>query len=504
MSIESVKSVVILGGGTAGWLTAGLFGAKKDENGEPRFHVTLIEPDGIAPIGVGEGTWPTMRLTLSQIGVSERDFLKVTGASFKQGTKFKNWQYNKGEYYYHPFNKPKIDETDSAYKAWKASPSQVPFASFVGVQEDLCEAQRSPKLLTSGDYGGVMNYGYHFEADGMAAFLKEHCQNNLGVNLVPDMLVALNSWEDGRIKSVETQNHGNIDGDFFVDCTGFQGLLIKRHFKANVISLRSVFSCDRAVAARITYHESPIIESTTLSTAKEAGWIWDVSLAKRFGVGYVYSSEHANVDEASETLAQYISDKGYSSSDVSFRELKFNAGYVDRCWHRNCAAIGLSSGFVEPLEASSIMMTEIAARELAEDLAPSNVAMKPLSKAFNTRFVKRWEEITHFLKFHYALSHRQEEFWSNHRHVETIPEALLNDISTWKREGSIQSLYGEEDASEGLFPLDSYRFVFHGMDHRKVNTHATNGDMAGQKRHIEIERYLRLLPTNRDWLSHLL
>ena len=503
MSTESIKSVVIIGGGTAGWLTAGLLGAKKDENGAPRFDVTLMEPEGIAPIGVGEGTWPSMRLTLSQIGVSERDFLRLTGASFKQGTKFKNWRYNKGEYYYHPFDKPKIDEGGCPFEAWKVSSAQIPFARFVGVQEDLCEVQRSPKRLTSRDYAGVTNYGYHFEADGMAAFLKEHCQNNLGVTLVPDMLVALNLWEDGRIKSVKTQNHDNIDGDFFVDCTGFQSLLIKRHFKANVISLSSVFSCDRAVVARVPYHESATIESTTLSTAKEAGWIWDVSLAKRFGVGYVYSSTHANADEAEKTLSQYVSDKGYSPSDISFRELKFSAGYVEKCWHENCAAIGLSSGFVEPLEASSIMMTEIAARELAEDLASPNLVMKPVSDTFNTRFVKRWEQVTHFLKLHYVLSHRQEEFWCNHRQADTIPETLLNDLAKWKQEGSIQSHYGKDDASGGLFPLDSYKFVFHAMGHREVNADAMNEDMSEQKRRTEIERYLGLLPTNQEWLSHL-
>lgn len=503
MSRSSVKSVVIVGGGTAGWLTAGLLGAKKDESGAARFHVTLIEPTGIPPIGVGEGTWPSMRLTLSQIGVSERDFFKFTGASFKQGTKFKNWKYNKGEYYYHPFDKPKVEDSKFPLEVWKTGQTGMSFARYVGVQEDLCEAQRSPKQHTSRDFAGVTNYGYHFEADGMAAFLKEHCKKRLNVTLIPDKLTALKTWEDGRIKAVTTQYHGNIEGDFFVDCTGFQGLIIKRHFKAHTISLGSVFSCDRAIVARIPYHENAKIESTTLSTAQEAGWIWDVSLAKRFGLGYVHSSAHINANCAQEVLSGYITQKGYDPLDVSFRELKFTAGYVDKCWHKNCAAIGLSSGFVEPLEASSIMMTETAARELAENLSSLESDMTAVSKLFNSRFKKRWEQVTHFLKLHYTLSQRQEDFWVEHRHVDTIPKMLLHDISKWKKDGWVQNLCNVAHGSECLFPLDSYKFVFHAMDHHETNSGAVHENLSVQKRDEEIQRYLRLLPTNREWLSYL-
>lgn len=503
MSSQPVISVVIIGGGTAGWLTAGLLGAKKDQTGTPRFKVTVIEPTGIAPIGVGEGTWPSMRLTLNQIGVSEREFLKHTGASFKQGTKFKNWRFNKGECYYHPFDRPKVDGVADAVQAWKDSQSGSSFARYVGLQEDLCELQRAPKLLTSRDYAGVTNYGYHFEADGMAAFLKEHCQINLHVNLIPDKLTNIKTFEDGRVQAVETSNHGSIDGDFFVDCTGFQGLLIKRNFNARTIPLNTVFSCDRALVARIPYNDNAKIESTTLSTAQEAGWIWDVSLAKRFGVGYVHSSSHTNFDSAHKVMSKYVLEKGYNPNDISFRELKFNPGYVDKCWHKNCVAIGLSSGFVEPLEASSIMMTETAARELVGVLSLSDLDIKIASQNFNDRFVKRWEQVTHFLKLHYALSQRQEPFWIDHRQENTIPENLLEDIFKWKEGGSIQSLFGENLAAEKLFPLDSYNFVFYATHHHKLNKDGASDEEFMVAHQNQIQRYLGLLPTNNEWLSHL-
>lgn len=500
---QSIKSIVIVGGGTAGWLTAGLLGAKKDQAGAARFKVTLIEPPGIAPIGVGEGTWPSMRLTLSQIGVSERDFLMLTGASFKQGTKFKNWRHNKGEYYYHPFDKPIVEGTLQPVEAWRASRSELPFARYVGVQEDLCEAQKSPKLHTSRDFAGVMNYGYHFESDGMAAFLKSHCEKNLGVKLVPDVMVDVKAAADGHITAVETRDHGSFEGDVFVDCTGFRGLLIKRHFKARTISLNSVFSCDRAVVARVPYKDTVKIESTTLSTAQEAGWIWDVSLAKRFGVGYVFSSTHTNSSRAQETLSEYVLEKGFRPSDISFRELKFEAGYVEKCWHKNCVAIGLSSGFVEPLEASSIMLTETAARELTDHVSSSDFEMKAVSKVFNNRFVERWEQVSHFLKLHYLLSERKEVFWKDHRHQDTVPETLLHDVEKWKAKGSVGSMYNGKTASESLFPLDSYGFIFHGMENRELDKMRNSNDVIATKNQNNIKRYLELLPSNRDWLSQL-
>ena len=500
MGSGTIKSVVVVGGGTAGWLTAGLLAARLDATGARRFKVSVIEPQGIPPIGVGEGTWPSMRLTLSRIGVSERDFLKQTGASFKQGTKFKNWRTGQGDYYYHPFDAPVVDEKMSPVEAWKASGSKLSFARYVGIQEDMCEAHRSPKMLTSRDYAGVTNYGYHFEADGMAKFLKEHCQTNLQVNLIADHMTGLQTTEDGSVKAINTQDNGEVKGDFFVDCTGFHGLLIKKHFKASTIPLREVFSCDRALVARVPYHETAKIASTTVSTAQEAGWIWDVSLAKRFGVGYVHSSTHTNPEQAQNVLSKYLSEKGYNPDKISFRELKFTAGYVDKCWHKNCVAIGLSSGFIEPLEASSIMLTETAARELAEDLSVVDIDLQGLAESFNERFLSRWKQVVHFLKFHYVMSARDEPFWANHRDQKTIPKALGEDLLRWRKDRAVHSFNNKEFSKQTLFPLDSYKFVLHasGADKERAGV-----NLAAEQGSEKAERHLNLLPTNREWLRHL-
>lgn len=498
------KTIIIVGGGTAGWLTAGLLAAKTRADGRRAFTVKVIEPESINPIGVGEGTWPSMRTTLHQIGVSETEFLKFTGASFKQGTKFVDWVHGAGEYYYHPFDRPVTSDNAAPIKSWIESGAKLPFAQYAGVQETLCEDYRAPKLLTSQDYLGVTNYGYHFEADGLSRFLKTHCQTKLSVEVIADVMSAVTTHEDGDIKAVITQDHGAIEGDIFVDCTGFRSLLLKQHYKAREISLAHIFLSDRAIVARVPYNDNAKLESTTLSTAQEAGWIWDVSLANRFGVGYVHSSAHISTDDAKQDLDIYLQNKGYEPSTLTFRELKFSANYTDKCWIRNCIGIGLSAGFVEPLEASSIMLTETAARELAHDLSAPDYDRETCAKDFNARFDARWTQVVHFLKLHYVLSEREDPFWRDSRSAEAVPETLAQDVAQWKEGYPTPGL--SEGLSDGLFPEESYQFVLYGMTHRHAAGLATpelsvTSELA--KYQPRLAQYMRLLPTNRDWLAKM-
>ena len=497
--------IVIVGGGTAGWLTAGLLAASRAANGAPRFSVTMIEPPDIPIIGVGEGTWPTMRETLRRIGVREKDFLRACSASFKQGSKFCGWTHGGEDFYYHPFEPPLAAKGADAARAWLSSDTDESFSNAVSHQERLCEAHRAPKTATSPDYAGVANYGYHFDAGALAGFLRDHCVQRLGVEIVADAMTGVEPDDTGAIKAIGTRASGAVAGDFFIDCTGFRAVLMKGHFGAHLTPLGDRLIADRALAVQSPYNEDEQIRSVTMGTAQDAGWIWDIGLATRRGVGYVHSSAHTDPHAAEATLRRYLArgNEGFAK-DLSFRLLTFTPGYLDRFWEKNCVAVGLSAGFVEPLEASSIMLTELAARELAGLLADMT-DMNDAAAAFNGRMTAHWRQVVHFLKLHYALSARVEPFWRDNRDPASWPSDLRDDLQAWsQRPPSLDDFAGRSE----IFPAESYQYVLYGATgaaarasvERQANG-ADAGNLAADKAAYDARRYLGLLPANRDLIG---
>lgn len=494
------RKIVIVGAGTAGWLSAGLLAARRRPTGEPYFSVTVIEPPDLAPIGVGEGTWPTMRATLKAIGAQESDFLAACNVSLKQGSKFVNWSQNRGESYYHPFEAPLKISGQAASDLWLTQADKTSFSQFASCQEHICERHLAPKLLTSPEFAGVLNYGYHFDSLGFAKFLHHHCEHVLGVKTIPDRMTGIIGKENGNISAIETSGHGCIDGDFFVDCTGFSALLLKQHYGAKFLPLTHILKNNRAVTARVPYSSNCPIQSTTVATAQSAGWIWDVSLATRRGIGYVHSSEHISTDAATAALIAYIDESGGDTSDLSVSELSFTCGHLDRFWINNCAAIGLSAGFIEPLEASSIMLTEIAARYLSEALIEDFENLAIGASEFNRKITKHWADITAFLKLHYVLTERTEPYWQAMTDPLSIPDDLGTQLDAWRREGLSRP---DDTNALSLFPHESYQYIWHGMLGRRFSL-ANQGADAGSAlpqaalstSRREAERLARLLPTN--------
>ena len=271
-----VKNLLILGGGSAGWLTAGVIAAEHGGS----LNITLVESPDVASIGVGEGTWPSMRETLRKIGVSEAAFMRECDASFKQGSKFVGWQTGKGsEFYYHPFSLPQgFFEVDSI-PCWQANLGGVSFASAVCPQEQICERQLAPKQPATPEYAAVLNYAYHLDAVKFGQFLRKHCVDKLGVRHLTDHVVAVNESDTGDIKSLGTRAHGDLEADLFIDCSGSAGVLIGKHFGQGSVSRRSTLFNDRALAVQVPYatQQAPIA-SATVSTALRAGWVWDIGL----------------------------------------------------------------------------------------------------------------------------------------------------------------------------------------------------------------------------------
>lgn len=453
--MDPVESILIVGGGAAGWLTAGLLAAKLGKRG---VRVMLVESSDIPIVGVGEGTWPTMRNTLKAIGVSETEFLRECNATFKQGSQFINWIDGcEGDSYYHPFSLPAGFPAVDPVAPWVEQKVQS-FAHFTGFQAALCDRSLAPKSIVTPEYQGIANYGYHLDAGRFAGLLKSHCTNKLSVRHVVDTVAAVPLSEDGSIEAVGTENNGQLKADLYVDCTGFASLLLGQALSVPFCDKSDVLFSDSALAVQVPYEDpNCTVASQTNSTAQEAGWIWDIGLTNRRGVGYVFSSKHTNEDRACEVLGTYI---GSDIEEFSPRLLKFQVGHREKFWKKNCVAVGMSAGFLEPLEASALMLIESAATAIADGLPPDRRAMAYCAGRFNKAFGYRWQRIIEFLKLHYVLSKRDEPFWQDHRRLETIPGELAERLEFWRQ--AVPSELDFESANE-IFPPASYLYVLNGM-----------------------------------------
>ena len=501
----AIKSIVIVGGGTAGWITAGRIAAKHKAN--PDIKVTLIESPNISIIGVGEGTWPTMRNTLLKMGISETDFMRECDATFKQGAKFAKWvDGTPNDFYYHPLTLPQGFNKVDLPPYWQTEFSHQSFSEAVCFQEQVCENGLAPKLITTAEYGSIANYAYHLNAGKFAEFLKKHCVNKLGVTHILGDVINVNSTDNGDIKSVNTQQQGDIAGDLFVDCTGFSSLLLGQHLQVPFCDKSDVLFIDTAIATQVPYeHEDSPIASHTISTGQAAGWIWDIGLVQRRGTGYVYSSNHSTHDKAEQVLRDYI---GPAAKDLSFRKIPIKSGHRKLFWKNNCVAVGLAAGFLEPLEASAIVLVELSAEMIAEQLPACREVMDITAKRFNETFLYRWDRIIDFLKLHYILSKRSDNsFWSDNRNPDTIPESLQELMQLWRYRSPSNCDF---TSNNEVFPAASYQYVLYGMgfkmDSRFITHSLTEQRMAAEQlaqNAIAVKKALSVLPTNRELIKKI-
>lgn len=475
---SEIKKIIIVGGGTAGWITAGLIAAKHLGTNSTSLSITVIESPNVPTIGVGEGTWPSMRETLKTIGINEADLFTYCDASFKQASKFINWEKLPNERvaihpldnaYFHPFSLPAgINKLDlGTYIGEQSSLFSSPqtFSQQVCFQSILCERNLAPKQITHKSYDYVANYGYHLNATKFAELLKNHCLNKLGVQYISAHITEINNDKLGDISTLSTDKAGVIEGDLFVDCSGSQSLLLGKHYNIEFCSKKSILFNDSALAVQIPYeHPDATIASSTLSTAQTAGWIWDIGLQSRRGVGHVFSSRHTSDENAKQELLQYIKQSGTTVNidDDSIRKLSFNPGYYKKFWHRNCVAVGMSAGFIEPLEASALAMVEQAAKMISEQLPTTKRTMEITAKRFNEKFTQHWQQIIEFLKLHYVLSKRTDSsYWLDNKDPLTIPQSLQNLLELWKFQSP--SSY-DIPHNNPLFPAASYQYVLYGMN----------------------------------------
>jgi glycine/D-amino acid oxidase-like deaminating enzyme len=507
---DSVRHVVIVGGGSAGWLTAAVLAAAHGPAAGHRLQITLLESPDIGPIGVGEGTWPTMRDTLRSVGVSETALVRECDAAFKQGSRFNRWvDGSESDVYFHPFVLPQGYTEANLAAAWLHHHDKVPFADLVSFQPHLCAQGKAPKQMATPEFAAVANYGYHFDAGKFGQMLMRHCTERLGVRHILDHVVGVHSHDNGDMASLQTQGQGAIAGDLFVDCTGMASLLLAKHYGIALLPQRDVLFNDSALALQVPYaREDHPIASQTIATAQPQGWVWDIGLPTRRGVGHVYSSTHTSDDEAERALRQYVQSTGGPRDIATPRKLSFQPGYRQKFWHRNCVAIGLSAGFVEPLEASALALVELSAAMLSEEMPATRQAMDIVAQRFNDTFRYRWERVIDFLKLHYALTRRKDTaYWRDHAAAQSWPARLHDLLTLWRHRPPSRRDF---DRVEELFPSASYQYVLYGMGFRpEPGAYALRPDdaerSAGYFREAAslTRKMLPALPNHRELIEHI-
>jgi len=505
--MHPIRNIVIVGGGTAGWLTAAVIAARHQSRMSAGFSITLVESPNTPAIGVGEGTWPTLRGTLARIGVSETEFFRQCDAAFKQGARFDRW--TTGEHddsYFHPLMLPQSFSQLNLVPYWASNSRGQSFCDAVCPQSRICEDGLAPKTIASAEYDAIANYSYHLDAGKFSVFLQKHCCEKLGVQHILADVQQVNLADNGDIRSLSTEQAGEISGDLFIDCTGFRALLIGDALKVPFKDCGDVLFCDTALAVQVPYKtENNPIACQTISTAQSSGWIWDIGLPTRRGIGHVYSSRHISDEDAERELRSYI---GPAADDLTVRKIAIRSGHREVFWKGNCIAVGMAAGFLEPLEASAIVLVELSAKLIAEQMPVYRELMDILASRFNATTLYRWGRIIDFLKLHYVLTKRDDSaFWRDNRLPETIPQRLQDLLLLWRYQPPW--FHDEFNHVEEVFPAASYQYVLYGMG---FNTEIEPASLGGNAKIAEramrensalTERLRTGLPHHRDLINKI-
>jgi tryptophan halogenase len=493
-----VRKIVIVGGGTAGWVAAAYLARMLGADLPGGIDISVIEAPDIATIGVGEGTFPSIRKTLSRLGIDESQVLSEASATFKQGIRFVDWVRG-ADQYHHLFEPAHRPEGLDLLPYWLLGEAGAQSWDAVrNVQCRVVAAMHGPKRANQRDYEGALNYAYHFDAVAFAGLLRRHAIA-AGVTHVQDKVLDVRLGQDGAIGALVTRASGEVRADLYIDCTGFRAELIGRAMGNPFLSHRHELFVDRAITLQQPYREPDApLPSCTIAKAERAGWIWDIGLRHRRGIGYVYSSDHCSDWEAERLLRRYA---GLTGADGEVRLLQFEAGYRPVQWHRNCVAIGLSAGFIEPLEATGIGFAESAALILAA-IFPWHGQFAAAADQFNHAMTRRYANVLEFIKAHYCLSQRSDsEFWIDNRRPETIPDSLRDRLERWRYR---MPDFIDVDYRHDTFVEDNWRQVIYGMEFRTDLTarrgalrhlEAARKAFAAMARHAD--QAVALLPTHR-------
>ncbi len=449
MNDKRIRSIAILGGGTAGWVSASLLARALHNQG---CTITVVESPDIGTVGVGEATIPPITEFLKFLGIDEGDFIRHTQGTFKLGIKFPDWR-RPGHTYWHPFgtfgstiNRRPFHHYFLAAQAkgWAPRFNDFSLCSALGDENRF----RFPDAQAPGPVAGL-RYALHFDAGLVAKYLRSYA-THLGVAPLEKTVSHASQAENGHIAALHFTDGTQLAADLFIDCSGFRGLLIEQTLKTGYEDWTRWLPCDRAVAFP-TATASPR-PPYTQALARTAGWQWRIPLQQRTGNGHVYSSAHLEDQAALDDLLSVLGEKPLAEP----RFLRFTTGRRKQFWAGNCVAIGLASGFLEPLESTSIHLAMSGIYNLLDhfpdrDFAPANI------ESYNRELIAEIEHVRDFIILHYCATEREDtEFW---RYCKTmqVPDSLAERIALYKESGRIRTRPGE------LFTDLSWFYIFAGL-----------------------------------------
>ncbi|QIK78047.1 tryptophan 7-halogenase [Sphingomonas piscis] len=446
-----LRNIVIVGGGSAGWMTAAALSSLLDPK---EVSITLVESDQIGTIGVGEATIPDIINFNAILGIPEAEFMKATHATFKLGIRFIDWS-RKGHQYIHPFGQHGVDMRGfDFHQYWlhgRAAGNSHPIEDY-----SLCSvmAKANKFVLPDPNPSSLLShvrYAYHFDATLYARFLRDYAEER-GVKRVEGVIREVRQHgESGAITGLLLDNNREVEGDFFFDCTGFRGLLIEQALGVPLTDWSHWLPCDTALAVPSEHHGP--LSAYTQSTAKTAGWQWRIPTQKRVGNGHIFCSEYLGQDEATQMLLDGL--EGASLADP--RPIRFKTGVREQMWSKNCIAIGLASGFLEPLESTSIYLIQEGISRFIS-LFPDASLANVIRDEYNRHMRTEYEQVRDFIILHYKATERDDTpFWTYCRNMK-VPDSLTYKMQLFEQAARVFR-YEEE-----LFTRPSWVAVMIGQN----------------------------------------
>ena len=425
-----LRHVIIVGGGTAGWMTAAAL-SRFLTDGYTK--VTVVESDAIGTVGVGESTIPQMRIFNRTLGLDENDFVRRTQATFKLAIEFHNWG-KIGDLYYHPFGPYGLDMEGVSFHAFWLRLNAMGEAAPLDDYSLQALAARQARFMRGIDAGNsplsYIAYAFHFDAFLYARFLRAFAEERGVVRKEGRIVDVGQRGEDGFIESITLESGEKLEADFFVDCSGFRGLLIEQTLETGYEDWSHWLPNDRAVTVPCV--SGGARNAVTRATARPVGWQWRIPLQHRIGNGYVYSSAHLSDDEAAATLLANLDGEALADPWM----LRFKAGRRKRSWSKNCCAIGLSAGFMEPLESQSIFLIQVGiARLLA--MFPDRRHSQVEVDRYNRTMQYEYERVRDFIVLHYNTTTRNDTPYWDYCRTMQIPDSLAEKLAIFKAHGRI-------------------------------------------------------------------